>query len=108
MFDNPFDKYKMDVFDTVAKTMGYLATWGGETAQVLFKEPTEKQKLFAADFDPNAYTIEYKKGVFAGLKQSVDEKNEEVVTIRDNEYNVQTVTQKFDGEIFEAKLYLIQ
>jgi hypothetical protein len=60
-----FDNLQDNLFKQVKTTMGYAATWapsaGGDvqTAIVLYNGPTEKEKLFSADYDPDKLKMEY-------------------------------------------------
>lgn len=74
------------MFDIVTRTMGCQATWMpvGETemqtANVLYKDPTEKED-FDLDYSPLNYKIEYRFGIFDGLKASVDKGTEESINV---------------------------
>ena len=110
MADNIFDGLQDNCFDVVTTTMGYDATWspsvGGptQTARVLFNNPTESRKLSEVEYDPYAYRMEYKMGVFNGLKESADANGTEVVTIKGQQYNVRQVAAKNDGNTLIAVL----
>jgi len=96
------------MFATVTTTMGYDATWGAETARVLFAGPTEKEKLKSADFDPDKLEMEYKAGDFEGLKQLADDNEMPVITIATiGEFTVKSVAKKFDGKTFVARLQAV-
>lgn len=110
-FDNIFDGFKDVAFDIVTNVMGYAgATWtpsaGGPTltGTVLFNNPTEDRKLAAVDYNPIEYRMEYKAGVFDGLKDSVDRNNVEQVVIRGVTFNVREVAKKYDGDTYIAKI----
>jgi hypothetical protein len=110
MADNIFDGLQDSTFDVVTTTMGYDATWspsiGGptKTGRVLFNNPTESKKLSEVEYDPFAYRMEYKRGVFNGLKESADRNGTEVVTIRAQQYFVRQVAAKNDGNTLIATL----
>lgn len=111
--------------------MGYDATWTPSNAdflntefntdefvtgqpipgKVLYNGPTEKEKLFDANFDPSKLTMEYKHGVFVGLKESVDGGQTETVTISladgDITLKVRHVQKQFDGRQYKATLVKI-
>jgi len=99
------------MFDTVTTTMGYTATWsplaGGDdlTGAVLYKGPTEKEKLANADYDPDKLTLEYKDGLFPGLKEAADASPREVITIDGvGDFFIKSVTRLWDGKTFEARM----
>lgn len=112
MFLNIFDRLQDVTFDVVTLTMGYDATWspsiGGltQTGRVLFNNPTEPRKLSIVEYDPYAYQMEYKRGVFDGLKESAESNGTEVVTIKSVDYFVREVAALYDGNTFVAKLEL--
>lgn len=110
MAENIFDGLQDTTFDVVTTTMGYDATWspsaGGptKTGRVLFNNPTESKKISEVEYDPYAYRMEYKKGVFNGLKQSADSNGTEIVTIKGQQYYVRQVAAKHDGNTLIAVL----
>lgn len=109
---NVFDTLQSNVFNTVTNVMGYDASWtpsvGGaaQSAKVLFNGPSEKEKLFSADYDPEKLTMEYKEGDFPELQEAAgDGSLNEIVTISGHgEFYVRKVTKKFDGKTYEAML----
>jgi hypothetical protein len=108
---NPFDNLQSAMFATVTRTMGYQATWipsgGGseQTAEVLYNGPTEKEKLFSADYDPNKLTMEYKEGDFQGLKESTDSGETETVCLDSiGTFIVRGIKKTFDGKTYTATL----
>lgn len=111
---NLFDCLQSSMFDTVSNIMGDDATWtpkaGGseKTAKVLYNGPTEKERLFSADYDPDKLTMEYKLDDFDGLFEASRIKNsmEVVVIINIGEFYVKSVKKKWDGKTFEAQLEL--
>lgn len=111
MSDNLFDNLQNTVFDVVTVTMGYDAVWnpsaGGsqQTAKVLYKGPSEMQKIEGVDYDPEAIVMEYKKGDFDGLKEAADDSKFEVVTVGAiGDFYVKSVIEKFDGKTLKATL----
>jgi len=105
---NIFDGLQNTMFDTVTNTMGYDATWGILTARVLFTGPTEKEKLKQADFDPDKLEMEYKAGDFGGLNELLDNNEMQTVTIDGiGEFTVKSVSKKFDGKTFIARLQVL-
>lgn len=113
-FDNLFDGLQAAAVNVITATMGYTATWQPadgspvQTARVLFKNPTESQKLADQEYNPYRFTMEYQKGVFSGLKQSVDANNVEEVSIGAVSYYVRKVDTKYDGKTMMATLELKQ
>lgn len=114
---NIFDNLKNSMVAVVTSVMGYTATWtpagGGEmqTGKVLYKGPTEKEKLAGFEYDLNSITMEYKLGTFDDLQTSVDIRNREVVTImnidgQNIDFYVKSVSRLFDGGMYEAYLQL--
>lgn len=109
---NPFDSLQSTMFSTVANTMGYDASWtpkaGGEakTAIVLYNGPTEKEKLFSTDYDPDKLMMEYQLGDLPGLFEAGRSKQttEEVTITGIGNFYVKSVKKKWDGKTFEAQL----
>jgi hypothetical protein len=113
-----FDTLQDNLFKQVKTTMGYPAVWapsaGGDaqTATVLYNGPTEKEKLFSADYDPDKLMMEYDHNDFMGLKSAVDyDPDAEKATITlsgvDYTFKVKSVRRKFDGKTFEATLQIV-
>ena len=116
---NHFDILKNRPFDAVTHLMGYDAIWINSvssevlTARVAYKDPSEKQELSGIDsWNPDQPFMEYRKGFFPGLKESVDTGNSEFVTIsQHNEplnilgyFAVSEVKTKYDGDTYVARL----
>jgi hypothetical protein len=110
---NLFDRLQARVFDTAGRVMGYDAVWTREsdgqevTGRVLFKEPTEKEKLAGGDsyeYTPRVFYAEYRDGVFPGLFDSARQGISELLEVAGNSYIVIDVQAKFDGRTFVAKL----
>ncbi|WP_153799070.1 hypothetical protein [Foetidibacter luteolus] len=130
---NIFDGIQNTAFDIVTQTFGYPAFWtpsqqdafspeftgefgeyglepNGETqtAQILFKEPTEKFGLSDNDYEIDAYYMEYRKGTFLGLKSSVNAGSLETVTIETQDgptdFFVKGIKAKYDGRTIIATL----
>jgi hypothetical protein len=129
---NPFDSLQDTMFDTVTGTMGYDAAWlpngSGDfdandfnpedfntysyyllLARVLYNGPTEKERLFSADYDPEKLTMEYKAGDFPSLYESARNCSFEVLQIIDiGFFTVRSIRKKFDGKTFVATLKIIE
>jgi len=115
---NVFDRFQDRAFDIVSNTMGYEATWtpaeGGseQTGIVLFKNPTEANAYLGSqaynlpEFDAYSWMMEYRKGVFTGLKESVDTRSYEYVTVNNQKFFVSKVDAIFDGRTFVARLQI--
>jgi hypothetical protein len=113
---NLFDRLQATAFDVVTATIGYDASWspsiGGTTQQgkVLLKNPTEakgylgNQDYNLPEFDPNHWIIEYRSGIFNGLKESADNRNTEYVTVNGQQFFVKSVSSKYDGKNLIAAL----
>ncbi len=122
---NPFDALQNAVFDVVVNTMGYPAEWvpnfseftdelseefGPEkkTATVLYKDATEQEKLSNVEYGIDRCVMEYKRGQFDGLKESVNKGNTESVSIIISgsalQFNVRSISTKFDGKTYQAIL----
>lgn len=112
---NLFDSLQNSAFHTVTNTMGYDANWTPSTApgttllaRVLFKGPTEKEKLLQADFDPDKLEMEYQAGDFINLKSYADDNVFETVIINGiGTFKVKSVAKKYDGKTFIARLQVI-
>lgn len=132
---NLFNGLQDAMMDTVTNTMGYPAYWVNEGVynqvdfdnidfnsddfkaqiksspagtQVLYNGPTEREKIFSADYDPSKVRMEYKDGVFPGLFEQVRTNStvEEVVIQDVGVFYVKSVKKKWDGKTFEAQLEL--
>lgn len=110
---NLFDRLQAQAFDQVGRVMGYDAVWTREsdgqevTGRVLFKEPTEKEKLSGGDsfeYTPRVFYAEYKQGDFPGLFDSARAGITELFEVNGGSYLVVDVQAKFDGRTFVAKL----
>lgn len=107
---NLFDGIQSTAFDIVTNTMGYDAVWmpsdnsPSQTARILFKNPTESTRLQNVEYDPLLNTMEYKQGDFNGLKESVDQKNNEELEINGIRFRVLQITAKYDGKTLIADL----
>jgi hypothetical protein len=113
MAGNPFDLLESTLFDVVTATMGYDATWlpsvGGLpvlSGRVLFGSPSQGHKIVLQDVDylPEKWYMEYKRGVFDGLKEAVDANRDEMVNINGNSFYIRQITTKYDGDTFVALL----
>lgn len=109
---NAFDSLQGAMMDTVTNVMGYEATWlpstGGEmqSAKVLYNGPTEKEKLFDANFSPDKRMLEYFPGDFAELFELWRKNNsvEEITIVDIGTFYVKSVKKKWDGKTYEAQL----
>ena len=113
---NQFDSLSSKVFDVCSKVMGYDASWtpsaGGsvQTAKVLFGEPTKEDRLgeYGDNYNLRTFFMEYYAGSFTGLFDSVQDANEEVVTISiddiDRTFVVLHDEAKYDGRNYRVKI----
>lgn len=109
---NLFDNLQAAMLGTVTNTMGYAATWlpkeGGEakTATVLYNGPTEKEKLFNADYDPDKLMMEFHLTDLPGLFEAARSKNttEEIDITNIGVFYIKSVKKKWDGLTYEAQL----
>jgi hypothetical protein len=107
---SPFDGLAARVTSTVARVMGYPATWsptgGGAdcSGRVLFKSPTEQQKLDKVPYDPEHPTAELVPADFPGLYEVSRAGSREVLVIDGHRYGVRTVRALHDGGTWEAEL----
>lgn len=111
---NIFDGIQQTAFGIVANTMGYTASWtpaaGGsatQTATVLFKDASETCKLLQIEYDPRRAMMEYFVTGLIGLKTSVNNKVNEIVTVNGISYGVNEVKAAFDGQTIIAQLQTI-
>lgn len=121
---NPFDRLKKTTHRTITNFFGYKAVWVSSlsgvthTAQVGFKDPSEKEYLAGLDdFNENRPYMDYFVSDFVGLKSLVDEGNGEVVTIYDKGadgiefvkgvFDVMKITTKSDGDTYIATMQKI-
>lgn len=85
--------------------MGFAATWGEFTERVGFKNPTEEMRVAGVDYDPTAWTMEYRDDHFVGLEAAVSVRGSaQVVEIEGKEYWVRRVSRRLDGRTFVAEL----
>jgi hypothetical protein len=113
---NQFDSIQAAAFDVVTSTFGYNAKWtpangGAEiTAQVLYKDATDKHGLSDEDFEVERYKAEYKENDFAGLKDLVDAADTmehlqiELTAGVWTDFIVRHIKRKYDGKTFIAYL----
>lgn len=113
---NLFDGLQDKLFDTVKAVFGYTATWtpsvGGaeRTTSVLFREPTEEEKVINESYSPNDYYLEFRDGdefgadLFNAYRDGLSETV--TISIRDTSRNfaIMAITSAFDGRTFKAKI----
>jgi hypothetical protein len=107
-----FDNLQTAMLGTVTNTMGYSATWvpkaGGEaqTATVLYNGPTEKEKLFSTDYDPDKLMMEYHINELPGLFDAgrSNSTTEEIEITGIGTFYIKSVKKKWDGKTYEAQL----
>lgn len=113
---NIFDSIQKNVFDVATTTFGYSASWVPANppgaimnANVLYKDASAKMELDENDYSVEKYLMEYKKGDFAGLFESVAKANNEKVKItfsptEEKEFWVKRCEKIFDGKTIKAFL----
>lgn len=111
---NIFDNLQDNLTGAIKSTFGYPAVWnptGGGPAQnatVLYKGPTEKEKLANVDYDTDRVTMEYDQSEFVGMYDSVKSGKREPITItisgQEIEFVALGIQKMFDGKTFEARL----
>lgn len=122
-----FSCFQDTFFDAIGRIYGNTATWtpngfteefaedfgpsGDETqtATVLYKDATAKQGLSDNDYNVERFVMEYKRGDFQGLKQSVERGFDERVFITTDEgitleFFVKRIESKYDGKTMIAYL----
>lgn len=96
-----FDLTQKAVFQIATKVFGDTAIWGDQTAQVLFKCPTDPVLIGDKyEYRPYVYSFEYIG--LEGLKESVDKGTEEHVTVNGISLAIREVQTKFDGKTYIA------
>lgn len=109
-----FDSIQNTAFDVVTSVFGEkLATWspaaGGavQTATVLYRDPTDREKVSGVEFGTVPTPVcEYRKPFLNGLFESAQERNAEVITINSIQYDVLSVEKLADGKTYKASLQL--
>jgi hypothetical protein len=105
-----FDGLQAAAFGAAAATFGVPATWapsaGGGTyiTTVLFKSPTNQERLAEAGYAPVEPTFEFTPAAFPGLFESIRAGGTETVTVDGTAYAVLAVEALFDGRTYLAKL----
>lgn len=100
-----FDGLQEATFRASETVFGDVATWGTQTAQVLYNSPNNPINLGEADryvYRPYNYSIEYFEDTFIGLKDSVDQGVIEHVTVKDKRLAIKEVVVKYDGKTYVA------
>lgn len=113
---NLFDGLRDKAVAVIAHNMGYTATWipsdlsATKTAEVLYKDNTENVDQFgqSINFSEFDYRIEFSHLNFIGLKESVDQSNDEVISVSLStgvkNFYVRRVTKIADGSTSIAYL----
>ena len=110
---NIFDNLASKTFGTVAKVMGYDLLWtpsaGGEqlSARGLFRKPGENYTLgevgdSGITYQPEQFSFEYKLGDLPGLKEAVDNRLEELVSIDGSWFSCSMVLPLSDGRHYRV------
>jgi len=123
---NLFDGIKRTVFSTTTNVMGYDCSWMPSddsvpeplTARVHYKSPAKEEELTELGsgvnqlgFMPLMHSMEYLKGQFIGLMESVRNGNDEYVTLTQfgsgieiGKFQVRQVDPLHDGDTLKADL----
>ncbi len=106
--ENVFDMLKVETFDRIAETMGYTALWDGTPARVLFNDPSEGEKVGDYNYDYQRPTLEYKHGDWPGLRDLINDKSAEKITVRGKDYwtlkLIGDSKRATDGDVFTVIL----
>lgn len=111
---NLFDGIQNRMFDTVAKTFGYIASWspstGGQaiTGEVLLKEPTEQYDLNGVPVTPFHRILEWREGKLPGLFEAIRAKQSEIVVVNGRSYFCRSVDADYDGRTYRAEIEFIR
>jgi hypothetical protein len=106
-----FDGIQKAVFQTSELLYGDDATWipsnnsSKQIEKVLYNSPNDPVNLGEQDkyvYRPYNYSIEYFEGQFSGLKESVDDGNEEHIEINGIKLVIREVRTKADGKTYIA------
>lgn len=111
---SPFDRLQKACFRAAQKTFGYMnASWqksgvGPIFCDVLFKDPTETQKLLGVEYEPNTYIMEYLRGEFPGLYELVRRKDHQYIIIDGNSYTTKYAETAYDGKTIRIHLNIVE
>lgn len=117
--DNIFDSLKVNVFNTVSKTMGYEADWYPDgnlnsdpiKGPVLLNVPTNPDRQAEVEYQPFGTRIEYKESDFPGLYEKALQKERTLIVIKGVHYEPfnATAPEKIarDGGVIELRLQII-
>lgn len=106
---NPFERLAARTFATVGRIMGDEATWepsaggGPYTTRVLYKDPTNPERIGEAGTGPKEAAFEYFPSDLPGLFESVRAGNAETVTVRGQDLLIVAVEALHDGGTYLAK-----
>lgn len=105
-----FDSYQRNMVNKVNSLYGEAAEWspsqGGQTisGSILFKDASQALELSDISYDPKHVIAEYLDSDFAGLRDAANSNQNEVITIKDIDYWVRIVRNKYDGKTNVAVL----
>lgn len=97
-----FDTYRINMLAKTRAIMGTIATWGVNSASVLFNAPTTHDQLAKVDYQRDRYVMEYDIEDFIGLRESVANGGNEYVIIDGVEYFILEINALYDGKLLEA------
>lgn len=107
---NPFDNLRRMTFAAATTAFGEVATWAPSTgglavsAPILFKDPSSDMSLAFVDFSHIKPVCEFPADAFPGLKDAVDERLRERLSIGGVFYFVTLVEAIHDGATYKATL----
>jgi len=114
---NLFDSIQRHTFDVCTNTFGDVAVWlpsdgsAEQRGKVLFNDPAKADSLGRMqgaygeiEYNPPAPYMEFREGIFEGLRASVKSGRYEEVSINGVLYEVQTVAPTRDGKTYKAEL----
>lgn len=98
-----FDSIQSVVQGVVTRVYGSVAIWtplngsGSYDIEVLFNEPTAKEKVGSNDYIIERPRIEYLEEQFPGLFDLIQAKSPEIISINSIDYYAFHIEKKFDG-----------
>lgn len=99
LFDGPASR----AFDLTLTVMGYECTWAPsngaavQNCRVHLRQMSDKEVLADIEQYPTCEVVEFKSADLVGLKEAVDSRKTEQITVNNTAYWVQAVRFKFDG-----------
>lgn len=108
---NLFDRLKKNVFNAIATQMGYDASWEGKKARILLNCPSQEEREAEHFYDFGRVKMEYKESDWPGLKELIEEKQLQTITIEEAEYKTLKIiadsSRAQDGGVYTVSLQKI-